>query len=228
VLVACSGNSLEDFSGRELWVVMLPPTEPNPERYGFKAELVRRKAEVGCLRLHDDVKATINGQPLNVFRGTTTPDPDGPCGSPAVPPVFTTWVDAALFFEGEPRNAVVEIVDGDERIVAEYAHFFARHAFARPTSPLTAKPGQELFLAWDPPTDDLSIIEQVTVGDRRVPVRAEAGGLRLTLPADLPTGPVRVMSRASDIPAVRCEGVATCSAASMVIVGPSVEVDIQP
>ncbi len=233
VLAACeSGNDLKEFSGRELSALMLPSggTQPTPT-YRFQGELVRRAAEVGCLALPSDVKVTLNGMPLQVFGGTQPPpsDPDGPCGATTVvPPTFGAALDAKLFLEGEPRNAVLEIQDGEERIVAEYQNFFARHSFAKLETPPTVKPGQELFLAWDPATDDLRVIEEVSIGGRRVPARAEAGGLRFTVPADQPAGLVRVGARASDIPAVRCEGVALCTAASMVIVDRSVDIHVQP
>ncbi len=233
-LTACPGNSLEDFSSRELRVQVLPTGSATSERFPLEAELVRISPEAGCLRLHDGVEVTLNGAPLHVFAGSQTPDPDGPCGSPMpIPPTFNGSLEAATF-KGEPRNAVLEIRDGDERIVAEYQNFFARHTLAQAQPPQAVKPGQEVFLAWDPPTDDLSLID--TLGVRvqgvsetlQVPVKPEVGGLRVTFPADLAPGRVFVVARSASIPAVRCEGVAKCTAMVPTVNFPLVEVLIQP
>lgn len=233
-LAACPGNNLEEFSGRELRVQVLPTGSTTSERFSFRAELVRRAPEVGCLGLHSGVEATLNGVPLHVFEGSQTPDPDGPCGSPApVPPTFSATVEAESF-KGEPRNAVLEIRDGDERIVGEFQNFFARHTLAQAQPPQAMKPGEEVFLAWEPPTDDLSIIETVGIYVEgvekaiQVPVKPEAGGLRATLPADLPAGRAFLIARAANIPAVRCEGVAKCTALVPTVNFPYVEVLIQP
>jgi len=233
LLAACPGNSLEDFSGRTLRVLILP-TSPTAERFGFQAELVRVTPEAGCLRLHEGVEATLNGAPLHVFEGSQTPDPDGPCGSPRpIPPTFNASLEAQSF-KGEPRNAVMEIRDGDERIVAEFQNFFAPHTFARAQPPQAMRPGQEVFLAWNPPTDDLSAIEDIGLltegADKpiQVPARPEAGGLRVTLPADVPPGRAFLSARSASIPVLRCEGVAKCTAEVPTVNFPLVEVLIQP
>ncbi|XXF77526.1 hypothetical protein P2318_31405 [Myxococcaceae bacterium GXIMD 01537] len=234
-LSGCAGDSLEAFSSRELRMQMRPsPKGENAELYSLQVELVRREAEVGCLRLRDGVKVTLNGQPLKVYKGSETPDPDGPCGAPAVPPVFSASIHRALFFEGEPRNAVLEVIDGEERITAEYVNFFSRHSFARREAPLPVKPGQEVFLAWDPPTDDLAIIQEVAITGASltkhfyVPARPGTGGLSITVPESLPAGAFRVVARASDIPTARCEGVAVCTGWSGVIVDRGVDLQVQP
>lgn len=232
-LAACPGNSLEDFSGRELRVLVKPTGSATSERFPFQAELVRVAPEAGCLRLHEGVEATLNGAPLQVFEGSQAPDPDGPCGSPfPLPPTFNASVEAEAF-KGEPRNAVLEIRDGEERIVAEFQSFFARHTLAQAQPPQAMRPGQEVFLAWDPPTDDLSVIETVGVLTEgreviQVPVKPEVGGLRATLPADLPPGKAFMIARAAHIPAVRCEGVAKCTAWVPTGNFPYVEVLIAP
>lgn len=233
-LAACPGNSLEDFSGRELRVQVLPTGSATSERFPLKAELVRVAPEVGCLGLHSGVEATLNGAPLHVFEGSKTPDPDGPCGSPApVPPTFNASLGAGAF-TGEQRNAVLEIRDGDARIVGEFLNFFARHTLVQQQPPQVVKPGAEVFLAWEPATDDLSVIEHVGLyveGVEKaieVPVKPEAGGLRATFPADLAPGRAYLIARAADIPAVRCEGVARCTAWVPTVNFPYVEVLIQP
>jgi hypothetical protein len=73
-------------------------------------------------------------------------------------------------------------------------------------------------------------MKEVVIGEtgRRVPVLPAEGGLRITLPADLPTGPTQVYARASDIPAERCEGVATCTAVSLLVVPRVVQITVQP
>jgi hypothetical protein len=228
LLTACEpGNSLKSFSGRELRAVLLPPSG-NGERVVFKAELIRKNPEAGCLQLRPDVTATLDGIPLTVTPGLALAA-DGPCSDPEQWPTFIGPLDSQRFFEA-PRNGVLEIRDGDERITAEYRNFFAPHTFAQPSPPPEARPGEELFLPWDPPTDDLSIMKEVAIGEPGVlvPVRPAKGGLRVTLPADLPTGPTEVSARASDIPAERCEGVARCTAVSLLIVPRVVQIIVQP
>jgi hypothetical protein len=228
LLVACEpGNNLKSFSGRELRAVLLPPSGSG-ERVVFKAELLPKAPEAGCLQLRPGVEATLNGTPLTVTPGLALAA-DGPCSDPEQFPTFIGPLESQRFFE-EPMNGVLEIRDGDERIVAEYRNFFAPHTFAQPTPPPSAKPGAELFLPWDPPTDDLSIMKEVVIGEPgvRVPVRPAEGGLHVTLPADLPTGPTRVSARASNIPAERCEGVALCTAVSLLIVPRVVQITVQP
>jgi hypothetical protein len=90
------------------------------------------------------------------------------------------------------------------------------------------KPGEEIVLPWDPPTDDLSVIEEVFLLGTRVPATPEAGGVRFTLPADIPTGRVKVVVRGSNIPVERCEGVALCTATSLLIQDRSTLVNVQP
>jgi len=234
LLAACPGNILEDFSGRELRFQILPTPKAGAERFRLQVELVRLAPEVGCLRLRKGVEVLLNGVPLQVFEGSQTPDPDGPCGSPEpIPPTFSVLLEAKAF-TGEPRNAVLEIRDGDERIVGEFQNFFARHTLVQLQPPQVMRPGQEVFLAWEPATDDLSIIETVaffTEGSEKaisVPVKPEAGGLRVTLPADLPPGKAFLVARAANIPALRCEGVAKCAAWVPTVNFPYVEVLIQP
>lgn len=233
-LAACPGNSLEDFSGRELRVLILPTGSATSERFRFQAELVRVEPEAGCLRLHSDVEVLLNGVPLQVFQGSQPPNPDDPCGSAeAIPPTFNVTLEAAAF-KGEPRNAVLEIRDGEERIVGEFQNFFARHTLVQLQPPQVLRPGEEVFLAWEPATDDLSLIETValfTEGSEealQVPVTPEAGGLRVTLPAQLPTGKAFMVARAANIPAVRCEGVLRCTGWVPTGNFPYVEVLIQP
>ncbi len=235
---ACSGNSLEDFSQRELRVQILPMLGTQ-ERVQFKAELVRIEAEAGCLRLEEGVTATLDGAPLQVYAGSPTPDGvdvEGPCGSPVpVPPTFSTTLDVTRF-RGEKGDAVLEIRDGDTRIVAEFPNFYAPHGIARTDPPQTVKPGQEVVLAWDPPTDDLSIVDSVGLfgpgltkpdgSATSVAVRPEAGGLRVTLPADLPAGSIRAVARSAHVPPARCEGVARCTA--LVLPPPPTELRVAP
>jgi len=226
LLAACEpGNSLRSFSGRELRTVILPPSGSNsPTQVVFKAELVPKEPESGCLQLHPGVEATLDGIPLTVTPGMALTR-DGPCGEPG--PTFINPVDTALFFAA-PRNAVLEIRDGGERIVAEFTHFFARHTFKQVSPTPTVKPGEELFLPWDPPTDDLSLIDKVALDSLgSVPAQPEAGGVRVTIPAELPEGALQVTARASAIPAERCEGVALCTAASLVISPRSAQVLVQ-
>jgi hypothetical protein len=232
---ACSGNSLEDFSRRELRVQVLPLIGTR-EQVRFQAELVRIEAEAGCLRLESGVTATLDGAPLSVYEGSQTPDADGPCGSPVpVPPTFSLILDAARF-TGAQGHAVLEIRDGDQRILAEFPHFYAPHGIARTDPPQTVRPGQEVVLAWDPPTDDLSIVEEVGLfgagltkpdgSATTVAARPEAGGLRVTMPATLPSGSIGVVARSAYIPPTRCEGVARCTA--LVLPPPPTELRVAP
>jgi hypothetical protein len=219
VLAGCrDGDSLEDFSNRTLRIQVTPVMEDS--EFEFSAQLARDEPEAGCKRLSSGVTATLNGEPILVFQGTATPDPDGPCGSPPIPPVFVLRGDAARF-AGGPRDALLEVRDGDARIVAEFRNLIARHTLARPEAPLRVKPGQEVFLAWDPPSDELRGEVSVQLGDG-VPGNEtflkgtpEPGGVRITLPADLPTGPRTLWARPAEAPRapqVRCEGVESCSA----------------
>jgi hypothetical protein len=226
LLLACEpGNSLKSFSGRELRTALRLPSE-NGTRTLFVGELILRAPEYGCLQLHPGVTATLSDIPLQVTPGIALTR-DGPCGKGW--PSFFDPLDIQLFL-GEPRNAVLEIRDGDDRIVAEFTNFFARHSFAQVSPAPTVKPGEEIFLPWDPPTDDLSIIEEVALGTpgKVVPARPEAGGLRITIPADFPAGSTVVSARASDIPAERCEGVATCTASSLAVHPRVVQITVQP
>jgi hypothetical protein len=228
LLAGCEpGNSLKSFKGRHLRAVVLPPAAADDRsKVVFKAELILKEPEAGCLQLHPGVEATLDGIPLQVTPGVALTR-DGPCGDPEIWPTFINPIDASLFL-GEPRSAVLEIKDGDDRIVAEYINLFARHTFQQPATPPMVKPGQELFLPWDPPTDDLSSVETVALDNLSlVPVRPEAGGVRLTIPADFPEGPVQVTTRASNIPTARCEGVAQCSVTSLLIVPRAVQVRVQ-
>jgi hypothetical protein len=228
LLAACEpGNSLKSFSGRHLRAVVLPPSGTDSRtQVVFKAELVLKEPESGCLQLHPGVEATLDGIPLKVTPGVALTR-DGPCSDPELWPTFINRVDAALFL-GEPRNAVLEIRDGGDRIVVEYRNLFARHTFQQLSPAPTVKPGEEVFLPWDPPTDDLTLVTSAsldTVGV--VPVRPEEGGVRLTIPPGFPEGPVQVSTRASVIPAERCEGVALCTATSLLFVPRVVQVRVQ-
>lgn len=221
LLTGCRpGDDLHRYSGR---VLRTGVTDPSGK---FLATLVRDKPESGCLQLHPDVTATFDGVPLTVFPGAIIIDPDR-CNSPDSPPAFTGTLDPALF-QGEPRNGLMEIRDGDESIIAEFRNFFARHTFAQITPPPTVKPGEEIFLPWDPPTDDLSVVEEVFVLGKSVPATAEAGGVRFTVPTDTPTGRVKVDVRGSDIPFERCESVVDCTADSLLILDRSTLVNVQP
>ncbi len=224
-LTACPGDSLEDFSRRALRAQVERGGEG--EQPLFSARLDRLEPEEGCPRLRSSAKATLNGEPLQVMRGQEEPDGDLPCFEL---PTFALRLDRARF-AGEPEDAVLEIQDGDERIVARYRNLFGRHGLARGASPQVVKPGQEVFLAWDPPTDDLSLVEVVFYGESFVQARPEAGGLRVTFPADLPAGPLKVRAPGLPLaPVVRCEGVRSCSAVGD-LVSPEeeeVEVLIQP
>jgi hypothetical protein len=220
------GTGLDHFSGRWLRAVMLIPSGDG-SKADFRGELRPKEPEIGCSQLHPSVKATLNDIPLKVYPGPVPPLPDGPCGPANDMPLALGTLETEPFF-GEPRNAVLEFRDGDEHILAEYLNYFARHTFAQFEPIATVKPGEELFLPWDPPTDDLSVIEEVTIGDRHVPAKPEGGGVRVTFPADLPAGTVRVGVRGSDIPAVRCEGAALCTGESLVILDRSVQVSVQP
>ncbi|MFL5345769.1 MAG: hypothetical protein ACJ8AT_13335 [Hyalangium sp.] len=221
LLAGCErGNDLHRYSGRVLRVGITNSSG------GFLATLVRNKPESGCLQLHPEVTATFDGIPLQVFPGAPIIDPDL-CNSPDSPPAFTGRLDPQLFL-GAPRNGVMEIRDGDESIIAEFRNFFGRHTFAQLNPPPSVKPGEELFLPWDPPTDDLSVIEKVTLLETDVPARPEAGGVRFTIPSDTPTGRVKVIVRGSDIPVERCEGVAGCTADSLLILDRSTLVNVQP
>lgn len=226
LLTACEpGNSLDTFKGRQLRASLLPATDSNDRtKITFKAELILKEPEYGCIQLHPDVKATLEGLPLVVTPGSADTR-DGPCGRDN--PTFINSVDVALFL-GEPRNAVLDVWEGDDHITAEFINLFARHTFAQPASPPTAKPGEELFLAWDPPTDDLSQVDAVALDNLgMVPVRPESGGMRLTLPASLPEGTVQVMAQASRIPTARCEGVAECTASSLFFLPRAVQVRVR-
>lgn len=235
VLGACSGNSLEDFSTRELRVGV-NPIAGDSTHVSFKAELVPLEAERGCKRLRSGVTATLDGVPITVYEGSQTPDPDGPCGSPEpIPPTFGIVLDASRF-TGTQGNAVLEIRDGDERIVAEYQNLYAFHGIARTTPAQAVKPGQEVVLQWEPATDDLSIIEWVALlgpgltkangAATRVTAVPEAGGLRVTMPNDLPSGSIGGVARSPYIPPVRCEGVAVCTA--IVRAPPPTELRVEP
>ncbi|XXF79047.1 hypothetical protein P2318_04650 [Myxococcaceae bacterium GXIMD 01537] len=232
VLAGCrDGDRLEDFSNRVL-VIQVTPLMDDSE-FEFNARLAKDDPETGCLRLDSGVTATLNGEPVQVFQGGQSPDPDGPCGSPPMAPAFILRGNAARF-AGGPRDALLEVRDGGARIVAEYRNLLARHTLARPEVPLTVKPGQEVFLAWDPPTDELS--EGVTVSLDRVRIvksTPEPGGVRITFPADLPAGPMKVWAQPIStprVPSVRCEGVKSCTV--LITAGrpekQEVEVFIQP
>lgn len=221
LLAGCErGDDLHRYSGRVLRVGMNGPSG------SFVGVLERDKPESGCLQLHPDVTATFDGVPLQVFPGAPIIDPDL-CNSPDSPPAFTGKLDPQLFM-GEPRNGVMEIRDGDERITAEFRNFFARHAFAQIDPPPTVKPGEELFLPWDPPTDDLSATNEVFVLGASVPATPEAGGVRFTVPANTPTGRVKVDVRVSNIPFERCEGVVDCVADSALLPDRSTVMNVQP
>jgi len=210
VLAACSdGNSLEDFSRRALRAQVERGT--GEEQPLFSASLQRVEAEEGCPRLRSSATATLNGTPLMVFPGQETEDSDLPCmGAPTV----SLRVDVARF-AGEPEDAVLELRDGDARMVAHFRNFYGRHALARGASPQVVKPGEEVFLAWDPPTDDLSSVTAVLFNDTFAPARPEAGGLRVIFPADLPAGLLTVRPGGfARVPVLRCEGVSLCSGAA--------------
>ncbi|WP_224243514.1 hypothetical protein [Hyalangium gracile] len=218
-LVACEpGNDLERFSGRHLRATMV-------SRDGnFLALLEQLKPEAGCLQLHPDVSASFDGTPLQVFPGGPIVDPDR-CFN--APPNFTGKLDTDPFF-GDPRNAVMEIQDGDERIVAEFTNYYARHGFELVAPPPAVKPGQEVFLKWEPPTDDISQFEAVTLNGQEVPATPEAGGVRFTIPSDFPAGRVDVYWVGEWlIPAERCEGAALCTATTWPMGLPS-QLNIQP
>jgi hypothetical protein len=218
LLCACAlagcrdGNRLQDFADRTLVIGMTSLMEGS--EFEFNARLAKDEPEAGCKRLSSSATATLNGEPILLFQGSQTPDPDGPCGSPPVAPAFVLRGDAARFADG-PRDALLEVRDGDERIVAEFRNLLARHTLARPEAPLVVKPGQEVFLAWDPPTDELPDGMFITLDNTRfVEAVEEAGGLRVTFPADLPAGPVKVWAQWTDpprIPRLRCEGVQSCA-----------------
>ncbi len=214
------GDDLHRYSGRVLRAGVLDSSG------GFLATLDRDKPESGCLQLHPEVTATFDGVPLKVFPGSPIVDPDY-CNPLDSPPAFTGTLDPQLFL-GQPRNGVMEIRDGDETIIAEFRDFFGRHTFAQLNPPPSVKPGEELFLPWDPPTDDLSVIDEVFLLETRVPARPEAGGMRFTVPSDMPPGRVKVVVRGSDISVERCEGVVSCTASSLLILDRSTLVNVQP
>lgn len=203
-LVACEpGDDLSRFSGRELRASV------NSFEGGLLAVLDRYQPERGgCLQLHPDVVATFDGVPLQV-------SPGGPvverCDFPNDVPFFTGKLDTAPFFDA-PRNAVMEIRDGDEAIIAEFTNFFGRHTFTLIEPAPVVKPGEEVFLEWDTPTDDLSQLEGVSMNGTVIPATLEGHGVRFTVPANFPTGRFNVghVGQVS-IPAERCEGVARCS-----------------
>ncbi len=218
VLAGCrDGDRLSDFYQRKLLLQVTPVQEG--QEFRFSARLATDEPEAGCRRLDSGVTATLNGEPLSMFPGSETPDPDGPCGSPVIYPNFHLRDDAARFV-GPPRDGLLEIRDGDERIVAEFRNLLGRHTLARREAPLTVKPGQEVFLAWDPPTDVLSEPEpsvELLVGSgesRIVKAVPESGGLRVTFPVDLPAGTVKVGTAGVSprLPLLRCEGIETCDA----------------
>lgn len=215
-LAGCrDGDSLSDFHQRKLILQVTPLREEG--EFQFTARLQKDDIEAGCRRLDSGVTATLNGEPLVVFPGNGTPGSDGPCGSPPLLPSFTLRGDAARF-AGPPRDGLLEIRDGDERMVAEFRNLLGRHTLARLEAPLTVKPGQEVSLAWDPPTDELPPDETYILLDNTRGVRAvpEAGGLRVTFPADLPAGPVKVRAQVVPqprVPQLRCEGIETCGVA---------------
>lgn len=226
LLTACEpGNSLESFKGRQLRASLLPATgSEDRTKITFKAELILQEPEYGCLQLHPDVKATLNELPLVVTPGSAATR-DGPCGG--ANPTFINAVDLSLFL-GEPRNGVLDIFEGDDHITAEFTNLFAKHTFAQPSPLPTVKPGEELFLAWDPPTDDLSQVSAASLDSLgTVPVRPEPGGVRLTIPESLPEGTVQVITQAPRIPAERCEGVAECIANSVLFSPRAVQVRVQ-
>jgi hypothetical protein len=225
LLAGCQpGDDLKDFSGRWLRAAMLVPASDGS--VGFKAELRRKEPEAGCIQLHPSAEASFDGQDLEVYPGSGAGIPDGPCGDPEQWPTFIATMQVEQFL-GEPHSGVLEIRDGDQRITAEFQNFFARHSFAAVESTPTVKPGSELFLAWDPPTDDLSEIDEVSVGGAIVPAHPEAGGVRFTVPEDFTPGSVSVIARSSTIPAARCEGLALCSADSLVVSPPRIQVLVQ-
>jgi hypothetical protein len=226
LLTACEpGNSLESFKGRQLRASLLPAGNTDDRtKITFKAELILKEPESGCLQLHPDVKATLDGLPLVVTPGSAATR-DGPCGG--LNPTFINPVDVSLFL-GEPRNAVLDIWEGDDHITAEFINLFARHTFVQPSPTPTVKPGEEIFLAWDPPTDDLSQVGAASLDNLGVvPVRPEPGGVRLTIPESLPEGTVQVTTQASHIPTARCEGVAECAATSQLFLPRAVQVRVQ-
>ncbi|HYH97418.1 hypothetical protein [Hyalangium sp.] len=59
-------------------------------------------------------------------------------------------------------------------------------------------------------------------------VTATLNDIPLPIPSDFPTGSTVVSARASNIPAERCEGVATCTANSLLVYPRVVELTVQP
>jgi hypothetical protein len=222
-LVACEpGNDLKKFSGRQLRLTMVS------HQGDFWALLEQHRPEAGCLQLHPGVEATFDGVPLDVNPGGRIVDPDRCLNAP---PLLSTKLDIEQFF-GEPRNAVLEIRDGDQRITAEFTNYFARHAFALIDPPPAVRPGQEIVVPWDPPTDDISRLKEVSLNGRAVPATPEGSSVRFTVPADFPTGLTTLywifeIGAENIIPAARCEGVALCTANTWPL-GLPTRLDIQP
>jgi hypothetical protein len=223
MLMACEpGNDLKQFSGRQLRLTMVS------NQGDLLAMLEQKLPETGCRQLHPDVVATFDGMPLTVDPGGRIVDPDRCFNGP---PFFTGKLDTELFF-GEPRNAVMEIRDGEERITAEFLNYYGRHGFALLDPIPVVKPGSEVVLPWDPPTDDISRLEEISLNGVAVPATPEGSNVRFTVPANFPTGRTTVYwlfkpGAESIIPPVRCEGVALCLA-NIAPLGAPTQVDIQP
>src|SRR5262249_52159288 len=148
---ACEpGNDLSRFSGRQLRLGMI-------SYHGDIQVVLEQKApEAGCLQLHPGVVATFDGVSFNVNPGGRIEDPDRCLNGP---PVFSGKLDIEPFF-GDPRSAVMEIRDGDEHVTAEFLNYYGRHGFALLDPIPVVKPGSEVVLPWDPPTDDISRLKK--------------------------------------------------------------------
>lgn len=126
----------------------------------------------------------------------------------------------------------MEIRDGDEHITMEFLNYYGRHGFALIDPIPVVKPGSEVVLPWDPPTDDISRLKEITLNGVKLPATPEGSNVRFTVPANFPTGQATVywiyeIGADNVIPAVRCEGVALCLASTWPL-GVPTRLDIQP
>lgn len=233
-VAGCSGDSLEDFSDRTL--VIQTAKQMGDERYLFSVKLQPQEPPSGCPSLHSGVEATLNGERLELYRGGLASDPGSPdaaqSGGPCAVPSGALWVDASRFQSEQSEDAVVEFRDGDRRMVAEFRNYFGRHTLARGETPLTVKPGQEVFLAWSPATDDLVGMDTLFLNRTTfLQARPEAGGVRVTLPEGLAAGSATVLAVGmARIPLVRCEGVAACegSIPTQIYTEQVLDIQVQP
>jgi hypothetical protein len=195
VLSACGTASLEDFSTSELSLSA-------PAAAG---RVVVRLGDAGanCLTLASDVRATLNGVPMQVdSRGGEQPTDDGwICQSPQ----FSIELSQVLC----ARDALLVLEDETARIRMDAQNVFATRTL-EPTR--FEQDGRRIEFLWSPGTDrSRSASWQLESGTRPVFGEATIEGERVVL--DLPAhGGTLRMSGAADAPVLFCEGVASCAA----------------